>query len=99
KKVTLANYQQLKGGMTQAEVENLLGAPFLKVPDPSKKNTLCSWVSVPDTIDITFYDGKVQRWTGFIGGQVYGPMTDPNVGTPSDPNPGSKITQAMFDMI
>jgi hypothetical protein len=95
KKITLANFQQIKVGQTVEQVEAILGPPWLKVPFDNR-TTLSTWASAPDTIDITFTDGKVEKWTAVIGQVVY---SGPSPGTKPPPDSGTKVTKANWDQI
>jgi uncharacterized protein (TIGR03066 family) len=85
--VTKANYDKIKGGMTTAQVKDILGKPD-KSEEPSDlsafggKSTTSFradyWESGKKSIIITFADDKVFAWVGKFDGAEY-TMSDPSV--------------------
>jgi outer membrane protein assembly factor BamE (lipoprotein component of BamABCDE complex) len=89
-KVTKANFDRLKRGMTQAEIENILGKPSVGILDGNGNGNLI-WTDFQITINIKYSGGKAESGTCGVNGQFY-PL-------PGDTAPGSLVTKANFDLI
>jgi hypothetical protein len=70
KGVTLANYNKLRGGMTEKEVIEILGSPTRTDPTGVRTKT-CFWESGKDSISVGFLDDKVYLFGGHIDNKVY----------------------------
>jgi hypothetical protein len=99
-KVTLANYNTLRGGMTDTDVQNMLGfaADINGTLDADAANYDKAKVYVykdgGNSITVTYCDNKVARWSAMIDGQKYGPnKADAFVLL------NTKITKANFEQI
>jgi hypothetical protein len=65
-KVTRANYEKLRNGMTESEVRDLLGAPT----DSREFGPIrvFIWRSGDTVITVHLHDGQVRGFQGFFGG-------------------------------
>ena len=82
------------------QVEGILGKPFTKIGvGDNNKTTMASWVSAPNSVNVTYVDSKVDTWSAVFDGKIYGPY---RADTPSGPGPNpnaSKITVDNFNKI
>jgi outer membrane protein assembly factor BamE (lipoprotein component of BamABCDE complex) len=108
-KVTKANLDKIKGGMTDIDLIGLLGLPTNNSApiDPvarqyiGDKGRLMVWKNGQDYINVGLNpDGKVACWMGQFNNLAMGYFSDQAfVVKPTDPNPTTKVTKDNFNKI
>jgi hypothetical protein len=95
-RVTQENYQQINPGMTETEVQNLLGSPTQVLDSNAMGNHLglnlkmATWKNGDNIIMVTFQDGRVMNKMGAFEGQLgLDPINGQPAGKPAWPFPGA----------
>ena len=79
--VTMANYNQIKKDMTEADVKGIMGAPTMSLPLGDTK--VSTWTKGSDTITVTLTKDKVTDRSCHIGAELLSGFGTTN--TPSSP--------------
>jgi outer membrane protein assembly factor BamE (lipoprotein component of BamABCDE complex) len=108
-KLTQAKINQIRGGMTSAEVANIVGRPifsglkadFDNQTFVSDKGKMDKWIDGANSLTVAYNpDGRAARWSGTINNTPFDIKDDAFVMNSGDPKPDpTKLTKANVDRI